>query len=50
MEGNERGETGVWVLFQSKHLVLKQIVELEGEGPRNNSKFKADATGATLMS
>lgn len=50
MEGNERGETGVWISFQSKHLVLKRIFEVVGEGPRNTSRFGADAIGVTLMS
>lgn len=50
MEGNERGETGVWILFQSKHLALKQIFEGVGEEPRNTSKSEANAIRVTLMS
>lgn len=50
MEGSERGQTAVRILFQSQHLVLKQIFEVMGEGPRNTSKFEADAIGVTLMS
>lgn len=50
VEGNKKGETGVWILFQSKHLVLKQIFEVMGQGPRNTSKSGVDAIGVTLMS
>lgn len=39
----------MWILFQSKHLVLKQTFEVEGEGS-TNTKFEADVVGIILMS